>query len=58
MIGRFPGEASCLSLCWAVMDLVIAGARGMGLTSLDRQQLANLRAARDASSQADLEQIA
>ncbi len=26
VIGRFPGETSCLSLCWAVLDLVIAGA--------------------------------
>jgi putative transposase len=39
VIGRFPGEASCLSMCWAVMDLVIAGSRGLGLTDLDRQLL-------------------
>jgi putative transposase len=58
VIGRFPGEASCLSLCWAVMDLVIAGARGMGLTSFDQPQLANLRAARDPSPSPDLGQIA
>ena len=44
MIGRFPGETSCLSLCWAVMDLVIAGARGLGLTSLEKQQLMKLPA--------------
>jgi hypothetical protein len=58
MIGRFPGEASCLSLCWAVMDLVIAGARGMGLTSFDQPQLANLRSVRDPGPSPDLEQIA
>ncbi len=40
VIGRFPGETSCLSLCWAVLDLVISGARGLGLTDLDRQRLA------------------
>ena len=46
VIGRFPGEASCLSLCWAVLDLFIAGARGLGLTDLDRQQLNHLRVER------------
>jgi len=39
VIGRFPGESSCLSMCWAVMDLVIAGGRGLGLTDLDQQLL-------------------
>ena len=29
-IGRFPGEASCLRLCWALLDLFIASARGLG----------------------------
>jgi len=42
VIGRFPGETSCLSLCWAVLDVVISGAKGLGLTDLDRQQLAHL----------------
>jgi len=28
VIGRFPGETSCLSLCWAVLDLFMASARG------------------------------
>ena len=31
-IGRFPGETSCRGLCWAVLDLVIAGARSLGLS--------------------------
>jgi transposase-like protein len=43
VIGRFPGETSCLSLCWAVLDLVIGGARGLGLTDLERHELAALR---------------
>jgi transposase-like protein len=51
VIGRFSGETSCLSLCWAVMDLVIAGARGLGLTSLDEQQLAKICDQRTRSSQ-------
>jgi hypothetical protein len=34
VIGRFPGETSCLSLRWAVLDLVISAARGLGLTDL------------------------
>ena len=33
VIGRFPGETSCLSLCWAVRDLFLAGAHGLGLTT-------------------------
>jgi putative transposase len=49
VIGRFPGEMSCLSLCWAVLDLFISGARGLGLTDLDRQQLDKLRAERQPS---------
>ena len=46
VIGRFPGETSCLSLCWAVLDLVIAGARGLALTAFERQQLAQMRSNR------------
>jgi putative transposase len=46
VIGRFPGETSCLSLSWAVLDLFIAGARGLGMTDLDHQHVARLRAAR------------
>src|SRR5215470_11872516 len=46
VIGRFPGETSCLSLCWAVLDLFIASARGLGLTALEHRQLAQMRAAR------------
>ena len=46
VIGRFPGETSCLSLCWAVLDLLIASARGLGLTALEHRQLAQMRAAR------------
>ena len=34
MIGHFPGEMSCLSLCCAVLDIFIAGARGPGLSDL------------------------
>jgi hypothetical protein len=29
VIGRFPGETAWLSLCWAVLDIFIAGARGL-----------------------------
>ncbi len=43
VIGRFPGETSCLSLCWAVLDLVIAGARSLGLSELDHRELQRLR---------------
>ena len=46
VIGRFPGETSCLTMAWAVMELVIAGARGLGLTLPDRHAIAVLVAAR------------
>jgi len=45
VIGRFPGETSCLTMAWAVMDLVIAGARGLGLTLPDRHAIAVMVAA-------------
>jgi transposase-like protein len=43
VIGRFPGETSCLSLCWAVLDIFIAGARGLGLSDLEYRQVMQLR---------------
>ena len=46
VIGRFPGETSCLSLCWAVLDLFIAGARGLGLSDLDYREVVQLKNAR------------
>jgi transposase-like protein len=46
VIGRFPGETSCLSLCWAVLDLFIVSARGLALTALEHRQLAQMRADR------------
>lgn len=42
VIGRFPGETSCLSLCWAVLDLVISHSNGITFTDLDRQHLDRL----------------
>ena len=45
VIGRFPGETSCLSWCWAVLDLVLAGARGLGLSDLEHQLVAQLKLA-------------
>jgi transposase-like protein len=46
VIGRFPGETSCLSLCWAVLDVFIAGARGLGLSDLEYRQVVQLKIAR------------
>ena len=48
VIGRFPGETSCLTMAWAVMDLVIAGGKGLGLTLPDRHAIATIIAARAA----------
>jgi putative transposase len=44
VIGRFPGETSCLTLVWAVLDLYITNAtNGIRFTQLERQRLKQLR---------------
>ena len=44
VIGRFPGETSCLTLVWAVLDLYITHAtNGIKFTQLERQQLKRSR---------------
>lgn len=48
VIGRFPGETSCLTMAWAVMDLVIAGGKGLGLTLPERHAIAAIIAKRAA----------
>ena len=41
--GRLPGEDSCLTLVWAVLDLVITNeTNGIRFTQLDRQRLTRL----------------
>ena len=42
-MGRFPGEDSCLTLVWAVLDLLITHqTNGIHFTQLDRQRLTRL----------------
>jgi putative transposase len=44
VIGRFPGETSCLTLVWAVLDLYITHAtNGINFTQLECQHLKRLR---------------
>ena len=44
VIGRFPGETSCLTLVWAVLDLYITHAKnGVGFNQLERQRLHRMR---------------
>ena len=44
VIGRFPGETSCLTLVWAVLDLYITNAtNGIKFTQLERQRLKQMR---------------
>jgi putative transposase len=44
VIGRFPGETSCLTLVWAVLDLYITHAKnGVRFSQLDRQRLRQMR---------------
>jgi putative transposase len=44
LMGRFPGEDSCLTLVWAVLDLLITHqTNGIRFTELDRQRLNRAR---------------
>ena len=44
VMGRFPGETSCLTLVWAVLDLLITHqTNGIHFTALDRQSLKRAR---------------
>src|SRR5438093_2716898 len=44
VIGRFPGETSCLTLVWAVLDLLITHeTNGIRFNELDRQRLKRMR---------------
>jgi transposase-like protein len=56
VIGRFPGESSCLSLCWAVLDLVITHSNNVTFTDLE--QLALERIVRERASSTREEVIA
>jgi len=39
-MGRFPGEQSCLSLVWAVLDLLITHeTNGIRINQLEHQRL-------------------
>ena len=43
-MGRFPGEESCLTLVWAVLDLLITHqTNGIHFNQLDRQRLKRMR---------------
>jgi transposase-like protein len=43
VIGRLPGEASCLNLVWAVLDRASHGWRGMAMTPAGTRLLTDLR---------------
>lgn len=43
VIGRLPGEHSCLSLVWAVLDRASAGWRGFTMTAAGLRRLQDLR---------------
>jgi putative transposase len=55
VIGRFPGESSCLSLCWAVLDLVISHSNNVTFTDLE--QLALERTARERTARTTREEV-
>jgi putative transposase len=43
VIGRLPGEQSCLSLVWAVLDRASRGWRGVEMTPAVVRRLQSLR---------------
>jgi hypothetical protein len=43
VIGRLPGETSCLNLVWAVLDRASRGWRGMSMTPTGTRLLADVR---------------
>ncbi len=43
VIGRLPGETSCLTLVWAVLDRASRGWRGLTMTSDGLRMLLDLR---------------
>jgi hypothetical protein len=44
VMGRFPGEESCLTLVWAVLDLLITHqTNGIQFNALDPQRLKRMR---------------
>ena len=43
MIGRLPGETTCLSLVWAVLDRASHGWRGLTMTPRGLRLLQDLR---------------
>src|SRR2546430_6524809 len=43
VIGRLPGETSCLTLIWAVLDRASAGWRGVNMTPDGLRLLQDLR---------------
>ena len=44
VMGRLPGEQSCLSVVWAVLDLLIAHeTNGIRFNQFDRQRLKRIR---------------
>jgi len=45
VIGRFPGETSCISIVWAVLDRASRGWRGLTMTPAGLRQLQDLRRA-------------
>ena len=56
VIGRLPGERSCLSLVWAVLDRASRGWRGVDMNPANVRLLQQLRADLLRPHDAELEQ--
>ena len=54
VMGRFPGEESCLTLVWAVLDLLITHqTNGIRFNQLDRQRLSERKIRRPGNEQSE-----
>jgi hypothetical protein len=52
VIGRFPGETSCLTLVWAVLDVYITHAKnGVRFNQLERQRLCRIEIRRQRTNE-------
>ena len=58
VIGRFPGEASALSLIWAVLELSSRGWRGVIMTPKTVAEIERLRRQQNSSPATDTEEVA
>lgn len=53
VIGRLPGETSCISLCFAVLELVISNSNNVRFSDLDIKAFERIERERTQSMRAE-----